>query len=46
MAKSLILRVYDVLMNDSYSGFRPGRVALAMVVLGMAMVGITIVFGG
>ncbi len=29
-----------------YSGFRPGRVALAMVVLGMAMVGITIVFGG
>ena len=29
-----------------YSGFRPGRVGLAMVVLGMAMVGITIVFGG
>ncbi|SRR5208283_5286461 len=29
-----------------YSGFRPGRVALAMVVLGIAMVGITIVFGG
>jgi len=29
-----------------YSGFRPGRVGLAMVVLGMAMVGITIVLGG
>jgi len=29
-----------------YSGFRPGRVGLAMVVVGMALVGITIVFGG
>jgi VIT1/CCC1 family predicted Fe2+/Mn2+ transporter len=29
-----------------YSGFRPGRVGLAMVVLGIAMVGLTIVFGG
>ncbi len=29
-----------------YSGFRPGRVGLAMVVLGVAMVGLTIVFGG
>ena len=29
-----------------YSGFRPARIGLAMVVLGMAMVGITIVFGG
>ena len=28
------------------SGFRPGRIGLAMVVLGMAMVGVTIVFGG
>jgi len=29
-----------------YSGFRPGRVGLAMVIVGMAMVGITIAFGG
>ncbi len=29
-----------------YSGFRPWRVGLAMVVVGMAMVGITILFGG
>ena len=29
-----------------YSGFRPGGVGLAMVALGMAMVGITIVLGG
>jgi|SRR5208283_920973 len=29
-----------------YSGFRPWKVGLAMVVIGMAMVGVTIVFGG
>jgi VIT1/CCC1 family predicted Fe2+/Mn2+ transporter len=29
-----------------YSGFRPGRVGLAMVVVGVAMVGLTIIFGG
>lgn len=29
-----------------YSGFRPWRIGLAMVVVGMAMVGITILFGG
>lgn len=29
-----------------YSGFRPWRVGLAMVVIGMAMVGVTILFGG
>jgi VIT1/CCC1 family predicted Fe2+/Mn2+ transporter len=30
----------------NYSGFRPWRVGLAMVVIGLAMVGLTIVFGG
>ena len=29
-----------------YSGFHPGRVGLAMVVVGVAMVGLTIIFGG
>jgi len=29
-----------------YSGCRPGRIGLAMVVVGMAMVGLMIVFGG
>ncbi len=29
-----------------YSGFRPRRVGLAMVVVGVAMVGLTIIFGG
>jgi VIT family len=29
-----------------YAGFRPWKVGLAMVVIGMAMVGVTIVFGG
>ena len=29
-----------------YSGFRPGRVGLMMVAVGLALVGVTIVFGG
>ena len=29
-----------------YSGFRPGRVGLVMVAVGLALVGLTIVFGG